>query len=89
MKREREEEMRSGRGQAPSIFFFELSDMGKGMAFIYILGIVGFFGVIFYVLINKLLNKPVDFTKQKKQEKGSKKSSNKSGVEQSGSKKTN
>lgn len=63
MKREREEEMKSGRGQAPSIFFFELSDMSTGMGLLYMLGIIGFFGVIFYVLINKLIAKPVDFTK--------------------------
>jgi hypothetical protein len=83
MKREREEELKTGRG-APSIFFFELSNMSTTMGLVYILGIIGFFAVIFYVLITKLLTKPVDFTKQKKQERMSKKSSGVSG----GSKKT-
>ena len=66
MKREREEEMRQGRGGAPSIFFFELSNMTTTMGLVYIMGILGFFGIIFWVLINKIMKKPVDFTKQKK-----------------------
>jgi hypothetical protein len=88
MKREREEEMKSGRGGAPSIFFFELSSMSTTMGLLYCLGIIGFFAVILWVLINKITAKPVDFTKQKKQERLSKKSSktNQSG---GGSKKTN
>lgn len=79
MKREREEEMKSGRG-APSIFFFELSEMSTTMGLLYILGIIGFFAVIFWVLINKIVAKPVDFTTQRKQkiaERASKKSSGK------------
>ncbi len=60
--------MRSSRG-APSIFFFELSEMSTSMGLLYILGIIGFFGVIFYVLINKIMAKPVDFTKQRKLER--------------------
>ena len=75
MKREREEEMRTGRGGAPSIFFFELSNMTTSIGLLYMFGIIGFFGVIFYVLINKIMNKPVDFNQQKKQERASKKSS--------------
>ena len=78
MKRERDEEMKSGRGQAPSIFFFDLSEMGTGLGLLYSVGILGSFGLIFYVLINKLFTKPVDFTKQKKADRGSKKHSNKS-----------
>lgn len=61
MKREHEEEMRTGRG-APSLFFFELSNMSTTAGLIYMIGIIAFFGVIFYVLINKIMNKPVDFT---------------------------
>ena len=76
MKREREEEMRQTRG-APSIFFLELTNMSATAGFLYILGIIGFFAVIFYVLINKIMTKPVDFTQQKKQERASKKSSGK------------
>jgi hypothetical protein len=62
MKREKEEEMRSGRG-APSIFFFELSQMSTTIGLLYILGIIGFFAIIFWVLVNKIMTKPVDFTK--------------------------
>ena len=62
MKREREEEMRKDRG-APSLFFMELSTMTGSMGALYVLGIMAFFGIIFYVLINKLLKKPVDFSK--------------------------
>lgn len=61
MKREREEEMRSSRG-APSIFFVELSNISNTAGILYMFGIIGFFGIIFYVLINKIINKPVDFT---------------------------
>jgi hypothetical protein len=78
MKREREEELRTSRG-APSIFFFELTSMSTTVGLIYMLAIIAFFGLIFYLLITKLLNKPVDFTQQKKQERLSKKSSGKSG----------
>ena len=65
MKREREEEMRTGRN-APSIFFFELTSMNTTVGLIYMLAIIAFFGLIFYVLINKIINKPVDFTQQKR-----------------------
>jgi len=84
MKREREEEMRTQRGGV-SFFFFDLANMSKATAGLYVLGIVGFFAIIFYVLITKLFAKPVDFTKQKKQERQTKKSNSKSA---SGSKKT-
>ena len=47
---------------------------GAGAA-LYILVILGFFGLIFYVLINKIMIKPVEFTKQKKQERQTKKQS--------------
>jgi hypothetical protein len=60
MKREREEEMRNTRG-APSIFFVELTNMSNTVGILYMFGIIAFFGVIFYVLINKIINKPVDF----------------------------
>jgi hypothetical protein len=60
MKREREEEMKAGRG-TPSIFFFDLASMSKSGGLLYIVGILGFFLIIFYVLITKLLAKPVDF----------------------------
>ena len=73
MKREREEEMRSGRGGAPSLFFFELSNMSLSVGLLYMLFIIGFFGVIFYVLINKIINKPIDLGK------GSKKRASKTG----------
>ncbi len=65
MKREREEEMRTGRN-APSIFFFELTNMSTTVGLIYMFGIIAFFGLIFYLLINKIINKPVDFTSQKR-----------------------
>jgi hypothetical protein len=74
MKREREEEMRNTRG-APSIFFMELSNMSTSIGLLYMLAIIAFFALIFYVLINKILNKPVDFTAQKKIERISKKRS--------------
>jgi len=74
MKREREEEMRNTRG-APSIFFMELSNMSTSIGLLYMLAIIAFFALIFYVLINKILNKPVDFTTQKKIERQSKKRS--------------
>jgi len=60
MKREREEEMKQNRG-APAIFFFDLASMSGTMSLVYIGGIVGFFLIVFYVLINKLMAKPVDF----------------------------
>jgi hypothetical protein len=84
MKREREEEMKSNRG-TPSIFFFDLAAMSPMMSLAYIFGILLFFILIFYVLISKLLNKPVDFAKQKKEERLGKKKS--SGKKSSGSKK--
>ena len=74
MKREREDEMKSNRG-APSIFFMDLSKLSGSMSIIYLLGIVGFFVLIFYVLIAKLTNKPVDFNKQKRQDRATKKTS--------------
>jgi hypothetical protein len=74
MKREREEEMRNTRG-APSIFFLELSNMSTSVGLLYMFAIIGFFGIIFYVLINKIVNKPIDFNQQKKQEKSKKKAS--------------
>ena len=75
MKREREEEMRSGRGQAPSIFFVDLSTLSGFTGLLYVCGIIGFFGIIFYVLINKILAKPVDFNKQRKTDREQKKTS--------------
>ncbi len=76
MKREREDEMRNTRG-APFLFFFELTNMSTTAGLLYMLGIIGFFGIIFYVLINRLLNKPVDFTQQRKQERLAKRGSGK------------
>jgi len=60
MKRERDEELRSGRG-TPNIFFFDLASMSKMGSLVYVGSIVGLFVIIFYVLVNKLLAKPVDF----------------------------
>ena len=74
MKREREEEMR-GRGNAPSIFFMDLQNLTGFTALLYIAGIIGFFGIVFYFLINKIIAKPVEFTKQKRTERVQKKSS--------------
>ena len=62
MKREREEEMKSGRG-APSIFFFELSNMSTATGLLYMVGILSVFGIVIYVLINKIVAKPADFSK--------------------------
>lgn len=75
MKREREEEMRSGRSQAPSIAFFDLSKMSGFGATLYIAAIIGFFAIIFYVLANKIFEKPVDFAKQRKLERAAKQTS--------------
>jgi hypothetical protein len=80
MKREREEEMKTQRGGV-SFFFFDLSNMTKATAGLYVLGIA----IIFYVMFAKLFSKPVDFTKQKKQERLAKKSNSKTS---SSSKKT-
>ena len=74
MKREREEEMR-GRGNAPSIFFMDLQNLTGFTALLYIGGIIGFFGIVFYFLINKIIEKPVDFNKQKRSERNQKKQS--------------
>ena len=75
MKREREEEMRSNRGNGPQIAFIDLQNMSAATAALYVLGIIGFFGVIFYVLINKIMVKPVDFAKQKRLDRATKSSS--------------
>lgn len=69
MKREKEEEMRSNRGGGPQIAFLDLSTLSGFTAMLYVAGLIGFFGIIFYVLINKILDKPVDFSKQKKLER--------------------
>ena len=75
MKRLSEEELRQGRGQAPQIFFFDLNNLQGFTGIMFILAVVGAFGVVFYVLINKVIEKPVDFTKQKKYEREQKKAS--------------
>jgi len=69
MKREKEEEMRSNRGGGPQIAFLDLSSLSGFTALLYVGGILGFFGIIFYVLINKIMDKPVDFAKQRKIER--------------------
>lgn len=74
MKRERDEELKSNRG-SPAIAFFDLASMSTTGSLIYLGGILSFFLIIFYVLINKLLSKPVDFQKSKRTEKLQKKSS--------------
>ena len=68
MKREREEELKTQRGGA-SLFFYDLSSMSGPTGLIYVAAIVAFFGIIFYVLIQKLLSKPIDFQKQKREER--------------------
>jgi hypothetical protein len=68
MKREREDEMKSQRG-APQIAFIDLSSMSRTGSILYILGIIGFFLLIFYILSTKLFNKPVDFNKKKRDER--------------------
>jgi hypothetical protein len=65
MKREREEEMKTQRGSM-QFFFYDISNMSASTTLLYVAGIVGFFAVIFYTLITKLFNKPVDFAKQKR-----------------------
>ncbi len=74
MKREREEEMKNTRG-APSLFFFEFTNMSTSAGLLYMVGIIAFFGVIFYVLIQKIMNKPVDFNQKKKVERQQKRGS--------------
>jgi hypothetical protein len=76
MKREREEEMRSGRGTAPQIFFFDLNNLQGFTGILFILGVVAAFAVVFYALIQKVVEKPVDFNKQRKIEREQKKASN-------------
>ena len=63
MKREREEEMRSGRGTAPQIFFFDLNNLQGFTGILFILGVVAAFAIVFYVLIQRVIEKPVDFAK--------------------------
>ena len=75
MKREREEEMRSGRGTAPQIFFFDLNNLQGFTGILFILGVIGAFSIVFYVLFNKVIEKPVDFAKQKKLDREQKKAS--------------
>ena len=72
MKREKEEEMRSNRGSAPQIAFFDLSSLTGFTALVYVGSIISFFGFIFWVLINKIMDKPVDFNKQKRLERQTK-----------------
>jgi hypothetical protein len=72
MKREKEDEMKLDRG-APQIAFMELSTLRGFSGLLYVVGIVGFFGVILYVLVNKVIAKPVDFSQQKKQARDAKK----------------
>jgi len=67
--------MRSGRGGAPSIAFIDLSSLSGAAAAAYIVAIVAFFGIIFYVLLNKVFVKPVDFAKQRKLDRTAKKQS--------------
>lgn len=76
MKREREEEMRSGRGTAPQIFFFDLNNLQGFTGILFILVVVAAFAVVFYALIQKVVEKPVDFNKQRKIEREQKKASN-------------
>ena len=68
MKIEREEEMRTQRGNV-NIGFYDISNMSGTSSLMYVGGLVVFFGIIFYILINKLLNKPVDFSKKKRIER--------------------
>ena len=75
MKREREEEMRSGRGTAPQIFFFDLNNLQGFTGILFILGVIGAFSIVFYVLFNKVIEKPVDFAKQRKLDREQKKAS--------------
>lgn len=65
MKREKEEELKNQRGSV-NFFFYDLQNMSSATKLLYVAGIVGFFFLIFYILMNKLVNKPVDFTKQKR-----------------------
>lgn len=74
MKREKEDEMKNQRGGV-SILFTDLGNMSTATSLLYVGAIVVFFVLIFYILLNKLVNKPVDFTKQKRNEKLQKKSS--------------
>ena len=74
MKREKEDELKMNKG-APSIFFMDLSTMSRAGSALYILAIIAFFAVIFYVLSVKLLNKPVDLNKKKREERNSKRAS--------------
>lgn len=75
MKREREEEMRTGRNGAPSIAFVDLANLSGAAGAAYVAAIIGFFVLVFYVLINKVFVKPVDFNKQRKVDRIQKKQS--------------
>ena len=57
--------------------FIDLQSLSGFTAAVYILVIIGFFAIIFYVLINKIMAKPVDFNKQKRADKQQKKVSSK------------
>ena len=65
MKRENEEEARAQRGTV-NLGFYDLSNMSSSASLLYVGGLMAFFGIIFYILINKLLNKPVDFSKKRR-----------------------
>ena len=74
MKRDSEDEARSQRGSV-NIGFFDINNMSTQTSLLYIGGLVAFFGVILYILVNKLMDKPVDFSKKKRQERDQKRSS--------------
>ena len=59
---ENEYEMRSRRGSM-SLGFYDISNMSTQASIFYLLGIMAFFGIVFYILVGKLFNKPVDFAK--------------------------
>jgi len=68
MKREKDEEMSSDR-KSTKIGGIDLKHISGFNGVIYTVCILGFFIVIIYTLINKVFNKPVDFTKLKRMEK--------------------
>ena len=55
--------MRSGRGQVMQIMFFDLKNLQGFTGILFILGVVAAFAVVFYVLLNRVIEKPIDFAK--------------------------
>ena len=74
MQEDAEREMQADR-QKTSIAFYDLNEMSSLASLGYVAGIIGVFSIILYVLIQKVVSPPVDFTKQKRMERMAKRES--------------